>query len=329
MKCWTRRRTNVGKWQVCEFQVGKFLLSAFSFLLLVSCAIGPSVSTESANEGGIAVAPEFAAFYAANGGERFFGDPITEGFMAGDNGRFTQYFQTMRLETDVNDGAVIIFPLGEWALEGINDPQPVSPPANSRSRTFSETKLTIQDEFLLFYEAYNGERLLGVPISPQMDEGDLRVQYFVNGRLEWHPELDVDQRIQVGPLGRDHYWAVGAQMYMDLDARPVFSAGIERVDVYTAVEKTVLYSDDEQTLYVTVFTPGLRPVDGIAADVMITFGETTAVLDLGITDGDGRIVVPLNNLAIPPGQTVELLTSVYASDGHSIGQSTLTFKTWW
>lgn len=319
----------VGEWASERWARFGLLLFAFGLFLLVSCAVGPAVPTGSAAEGAIPVAAEFAEFYGANGGERFFGDPITEGFVAGDNGRFTQYFQTMRLESETVNGSVIIFPLGEWALAGVTNPKPVSVPANSRSRTFPESNLTVQDEFLSFYEAYNGEQLLGSPISAQIDEGDLRVQYFVNGRLEWHPELDVNQRIQVGPLGRDHFWAVGAQMYMELAARPVSFAGIERVDVFTAVEKAVLYSDDEQTLYVTVFTPGLQPVDGIAADVTITFGGTTAVLDLGATDGQGRIVAPLNNLTIPPGQTVELLTSVYASDGRVIGQSTLTFRTWW
>jgi hypothetical protein len=307
------------------------LFAALCFFLLVSCAATGQITTTGRAAGtGIAVAAEFADFYAANGGQRFFGDPITEGFVAGDNGRFTQYFQTMRLESDAADSSVIIFPLGEWALTGVANPRPASAPANSRSRAFPGTDFTVQDEFLSFYEAYNGDRLLGPPISPQMDEGDLRVQYFVNGRLEWHPELGVDQRIQVGPLGRDHFLAVGALMYGGIQAaRPVSFAGIEQVDVYTAVEAPVLYSGDEQTLYVTVFTPEQRPVDGIAADVTITFGGVTAVLDLGITDGLGRIVMPLNNLAIPPGQTVELLTSVYDSDGRAIGQSTLTFQTWW
>jgi hypothetical protein len=306
------------------------LVFGFGLLFLAACAAGLPVPTGSAAGSGIPVAAEFSEFYAANGGERFFGDTITEGFVAGDNGRFTQYFQTMRLEYDETDQSVLIFPLGEWALAGVNNPQPAPVPANSRSRTFPETGFTVQDEFLLFYEAYNGDQLLGPPISPQIDEGDLRVQYFGNGRLEWHPELGVGQRIQVGPLGWDHFLAVGAPMYGGIQAaRPVSFAGIERVDVYTAVENPVLYSGDEQTLYVTVFTPEQRPVDGIAAEVMITFGETTAVLDLGVTDGQGRIVMPLNNLVIPPGQTVELLISVYGADGRVIGQSTLTFQTWW
>lgn len=334
----------MSKWRVTSDEWGRFylLLSAFCLLFLVACA-GSSVATDSAVDSGIPVAAEFAGFYAANGGERFFGSPITEGFVAGDNGRFTQYFQNMRLEDD-ETGGVIIFPLGEWALTGVNDPQPAPVPANSRSRTFPGTDFTVQDEFLTFYEAYNGDLLLGPPISPQMDEGDLRVQYFVNGRLEWHPELGLDERVQVGPLGRDHFWAVGAAMYSGIQAaRPVSFAGIERVEVYTAVEEVILYSGEVQTLYVTVFTPEQRPVDGIAADVTITFGETTAtsttdgshprsvqaVLDLGVTDGQGRIVAPLDNLTLPPGQTVALLTSVYASDGRVIGQSTLTFKTWW
>ncbi|MEJ2746691.1 MAG: hypothetical protein P8183_02060 [Anaerolineae bacterium] len=321
----------MGKWQEASGEWARvcLLLCAFGLSALVSCAVGSPVSTGSSSDTGIAIADRFSAFYKANGGQRFFGEPITEEFVAGDDGRFTQYFQNMRLEYDEANG-VTIFPLGEWALAGVNDPQPASIPANSRSRAFPGTDFTVQDEFLTFYEAYNGDQLLGPPLSPQMDEGDLRVQYFVNGRLEWHPELGIDERVQVGPLGRDHFWAVGAAMYGGIQAaRPVSFAGIERVDVYTAVEKSVLYSGDRQTLYVTVFTPEQRPVDGIAADVTITFGGTTAVLDLGVTDGQGRIVAPLDNLTIPPGQTVALLTSVYASDGRVVGQSTLTFKTWW
>lgn len=250
--------------------------------------------------------------------------------MAGDNGRFTQYFQNIRLEYDEVDNAVIIFPLGEWALAGVNEPQLAPVAASGRSRTFPETNLIVQDEFLTFYEAFNGERLLGLPLSPQIEEGELRVQYFVNGRLEWHPELGVNQRVQVGPLGRDHFWDVGALMYSPLQAaRPVSFAGIEQVEVYTAVENPVLYNGDEQTLYVTVFTPEQRPVDGIPVAIEIAYGETTAVRDLGPTDGQGRIVAALDNLSIPPGQTVEVRISVFASDNRVIGQSSLTFQTWW
>jgi hypothetical protein len=316
------------KWSRFNLQSSVFslLISVFSFLFLVACGADAPVGTD----GSIAVAEPFAAFYAANGDARFFGEPITEGFMAADNGRFTQYFQNMRLEYDEADSAVIIFPLGEWALAGVNAPKPAPVAANGRSRTFPETNLTVQDEFLSFYDLYNGERLLGYPISPQIEEGDLRVQYFVNGRLEWHPELGVDQRVQVGPLGRDHFLDVGVLMYSPIQAaRPVSFAGIESVDMYTAVENPVLYSGDEQTLYITVFTPAQRPVDGIPVTVEIVYGETTAVLDPGTTDGQGRIVVPLNNLSIPPGQTVELLISAYSSDDRIIGQSTLTFQTWW
>jgi hypothetical protein len=308
-------------------KVGWWLAGLF---LLAACAVGQPTTTDTVSETGIVVADVFAQFYADSGGERFFGEPITEGFVTGDNGRFIQYFKNIRLEFDEEEQLVIIFPLGEWALAGVNNSTLADVPANSLARTFPETGETVQDEFLTFYDAFNGRRLLGPPISPQIDEGDLRVQYFVNGRLEWHPELGIDQRIQVGSLGLAHFKEVGENMYRPIQAaRPVSFAGIERVDVFTAVAAAVLYNGDQQTLYVSVFTPEQRPVDGIPVDVTITFGETTAVLDLGRTDGQGRIVAPLADLAIPPGQTVELLTSVYSSDGRTIGQSILTFKTWW
>ncbi|MEZ4644270.1 MAG: hypothetical protein R3E31_16320 [Chloroflexota bacterium] len=51
--------------------------------------------------------------------------------------------------------------------------------ANGRSGLFPETGYAVQDEFLTFYETYSGTQLSAPPISPQLDEGGLRVQYFL------------------------------------------------------------------------------------------------------------------------------------------------------
>ena len=316
--------------QVASGKWAKFIIhhSSFIILFLSACTAAPLVATRTATDTGIPVADAFTTFYEANGGARVFGDPITEGFDAPDNGRFSQYFQTMRLELDGN--AVRIHPLGEWALQGVNKRIPAPVSENSAARVFPQTGFSVQDEFLTFYDEFNGENLLGAPISVQLDEGDLRVQYFENGRLEWRPELPMAQRIQVSYLGQAHFDAEMVFAYRKNQlAQPVPFAGIERVDVFTSVKAAVLYAGDGQTLYVTVLTPEGRPVSGISADVTVAFGDNAAIISLGQTDEEGRIVAPLSDLNAPPGEQVQLTTAVYSSDGNIIGRSVVTFKTWW
>ncbi len=320
------------KWQVASGKWAKFIIHHSSFLLLFlsACTAAQSVPTRTTADTGIAVADEFASFYEEMGGQRIFGDPITEGFEAPDNGRFVQYFHAMRLEVDEAAQTVAVYPLGEWALAGLEEPVLAAVPENRPARAFPETDLIVQDEFLSFYDAYNGEQLLGPPISLQLDEGDLRVQYFRNGRLEWRPELPIDQRIQISYLGQAHFDAEMAFSYRQNQfAQPVPFAGIRRVDVFTSVETAVLYAGDTQTLYVTVFTPEGRPVEGIAADVTMTVDNVDTVISLGRTDAQGRIVAPLGIRDISPGKQVQVWTAVYSSSGELIGSSALTFKTWW
>lgn len=65
----------------------------------------------------------------------------------------------------------------------------------------------IGDEFIEFYKAHGGERVFGRPLTePQREEG-LRVQYFENTRLEYHPDAPPGWRVRLTPLlvlrGRD------------------------------------------------------------------------------------------------------------------------------
>ncbi len=302
--------------------------SLFIIFLLSACTAAPPLATGTAADTGIPVDAAFAAFYDANGGERLFGDAITEGFEAADDGRFTQYFQNMRLELDGD--AVVIYPLGKWALEGLSKQISASLPDSGNVRLFPETGIAVQDEFLDFYDEFNGEVLLGAPISAQLDEGDLRVQYFENGRLEWRPELPVEQRIQVSRLGQAHFDAEMSFSYRQkLLAQPVPFAGVARVDVFTSVEAAVLYAGDEQTLYATILTPEGRPVSGISAQVTISFDDNETVLALGQTDAEGRLAVTLPDLNAPPGTQVLLQTAVLSASGDVIGRDSITFKTWW
>jgi len=69
------------------------------------------------------------------------------------------------------------------------------------TRYFSETDHTVRGQFLQFFNDHGGLDILGPPVSEETMEDGVRVQYFQNTRLEWHPENPRPYRIQPGLLG--------------------------------------------------------------------------------------------------------------------------------
>ena len=278
---------------------------------------------------GFTVLPEFESFYKANGGAALLGEPITGACRTAD-GRLLQYLQRTRLEQDVTTQGVQLYPLGEWALAGLPEQVPASVPVNSEKRTFPTTDYTVQDEFLAFYEAHNGEEILGPPVSPQLDEGELRVQYFRNGRLEWHPDAPRARRVQLGLLGQAHYLQTGAaEVRCDVLARPLEAKTIAAVDVDAAVSAPILYSGEQQLVYVTVTTPAAVPVAGVAVALTTTFNGSTFTVELGPTDEDGKVSGTVQLPQFEPGQDVDLTVLAQNAGGEMIGKTSLSFATWW
>lgn len=295
--------------------------------MLVGC--GADNSPHLTNRTGIPVAEEFAAFYEAYGGQRVFGSPITEAFRPATDGPVVQYFQNMRLDYEVNGQQVRPFPLGTWAFPGLENVALAPVVENGRSYTPSGSAHPIQDEFLAFYETYNGEVLLGLPLSPQVDEGGVRVQYFQNGRLEWRPELPLSQRVQLGVLGQNHFDAEMVFVYRQEFARPISSAGIGSARVEAALRYPVLYAGDPQVLYATVQTEDGRFVSDIRLTATVTYAAVSIELELGITDDRGQIQRALDFSGIPPGTDVLITVTATRSDGQVVGQRTLGCRTWW
>lgn len=311
------RRWLVGGWQM-------WLLAG----LLAACGFGAGVEPTAVPPGSLPVAPEFLPFYQTHGGRQVLGEPISEPF-AGENGRSLQYFRNLRLERDPANGAVSAAPLGEWALAGLNEQSPAPTPENSPARTFPGSPYTVQDQFRTFYETYDGAALLGPPISPQLNVDGLRVQYFMNGRLEWRPEAPPDWRIQLSPLGQNHFDQEMRFVYQaSRDARPVSSAGVSAVNINAYVRAPVLYSGESQTLYVTVTTPGGDPVTGLVLELHLSYAEFSERIVLGPTDDKGQIAAPLLAV-VGPGQEVMLRIQARDGNGRLLGETVTTYKTWW
>ncbi|MGQ9628598.1 MAG: LGFP repeat-containing protein [Anaerolineae bacterium] len=66
---------------------------------------------------------------------------------------------------------------------------------------FPQTGHTLRGEFLRFYREHGGELLFGYPLTEEFVESGLRVQYFQNVRMEWHPENPHPYQVELGLLG--------------------------------------------------------------------------------------------------------------------------------
>jgi len=298
------------------------------FFLLAACGEKPDIPPTAVGENGIPIASEFQGFYQEYGGREILGEPVTEMFSTISGERPLQYFQNVRLEYDTVDG-VLVSQLGAWELGGLNEQvlAPVSEDGNTRS--FPNSEFTVQDEFLRFYEGQFGDVLLGLPISPQLNVDGLRVQYFENGRLEWHPEASTNRRVQLSDLGQTHFDNEMVFTYQEAHpAQPVSSAGVTDVDVSAYVKAPILYADEDQILYMTVLTPGGAPVSNIMVDVMVSYDNETQTVRSAPTDDLGQVMLPLN-FVIPPGKDVVLRLTALDSTGSSLGETVLTYKTWW
>lgn len=297
--------------------------------LLVACGGEPNIPPTAVSENGIPIASVFQDFYQAYGGKAVLGEPITEMFRVGSGERPFQYFQNVRLEYDEEANAVAVSQLGAWELAGLNEQVLATVPKDGAIRTFPNSEFTVQDEFLQFYEDNAGEMLLGLPISAQLNVDGLRVQYFENGRLEWQPAASADQRVRLGDLGQAHFANEMVFTYQEMrPAQPVSSAGVSSANVSAYVKAPILYEGEDQILYITVLTPGGDPVSNVVIDIMVSYADESQTIRSAPTDDLGQVMLPLN-FNIPPGNDVILRLNALDSNGRSLGETVLSYKTWW
>jgi hypothetical protein len=335
MNRWTRPYTRNGGVQP---QALKLFPWAWLFLFLpflAACAANPLAVDPTPEISRFQAAPEFEAIYQDLGGADILGEPITIAVELSESNLLVQYFQAARMEYDPAPGLteaerLRFYPLGEWALAGLNRRQPWPEPATTPTRYFSETDQSVQGEFLAFYEAHQGERWLGPPISPPLDRDGRRVQYFLNGRLDWHPELPDEQQVRAGFLGQAHFDAEMSFFYpRALSQQFIPANSVTEVDVFAAVRYPVLYSGDQQLLYVTILAPDGRAVSGLNVLIEYDNGQTSRRVEMRVAEGQNMVQVPIDAQEWLPGQSADLRVSVISSRGSLLGQDNLTFQTWW
>ena len=152
---------------------------------------------------------DFLDFYRNNpNSATLFGLPITEEFpqqFPGSGIYRVQYFERARLEWHPELPAGSRVQLGALAREvlGTRTFAPLPTLKNTSTRLyFPETGHTISSGFLNYWKAYGGVRVFGLPLSEEMGEDGVTVQYFERVRFEYHTDLDgTPYAVQLSPEG--------------------------------------------------------------------------------------------------------------------------------
>lgn len=66
-------------------------------------------------------------------------------------------------------------------------------------------QFSISPLFSQFYESHGGAGVLGVPLSNEINEGGITVQYFQNAKLEYYPQLPGDHQVILASLGQTYF----------------------------------------------------------------------------------------------------------------------------
>ena len=149
-------------------------------------------------------------YVTAHGGVALFGPPRTDEFV--EDGKLVQYFQRGRLEIGSDRTWHTLAPLGAEAASrrGIlarPEAQPVAPFESDDSSLYvPETGHAVALGFKGFYEAHGGAAVLGFPLTEELVEDGVSVQYFERVLLEYVPGRGVQPTLLGDELLREKGW---------------------------------------------------------------------------------------------------------------------------
>lgn len=255
--------------------------------------------------------------------ETFLGYPITEEFINSE-GVLVQYFQRARLES--HGGIVRVSSLGSLTYKsGVQ--LRVNNPLACRDYT---TGFSVCFAFLEYFDAYNGVDLLGYPISPFEYQDDMIVQYFQNGRLEWHQSYPEGQRVVTGDLGYTYFYQAGedpARLTGVLPPSADTTSPVLTLQVHASTWKAVTKSTDQQVIFVVVRDQTLQPVFDARGNATIKWatGEVMTMPLLTDAKGIATLAIPVDNQ--PHGGLITV--DVDVSHGNLTGNTTTSFRIWY
>jgi hypothetical protein len=143
----------------------------------------------------------FADYWASHGGLAVFGLPITPDF---EQGSLTvQWFERARFEKHPELPAGQQVQLGRLGAEAHSAAPPLPRDPGNGQQFFPATGHSIGGPFLDFWQRNGGLALFGLPLTEEVTENGLTVQWFERARFEYHPEnAGTPNAVQLTQLGR-------------------------------------------------------------------------------------------------------------------------------
>ncbi|GAC1359846.1 MAG: hypothetical protein NVSMB42_19290 [Herpetosiphon sp.] len=193
----------------------RFLFGLLTVIVAVGTAgipraasAAPAPRTRYFSQTGHNIATRIKLFWDNNGGLPVFGYPLTEVIV--ENGQQVQYFERARFELhpELPDAFFVSLTHVGRRLVGARTRGAFAPQVRVGGETFFvETHHGIQGLIKDYWYAHGALPVFGFPLSEQFSEvnyADGRpyvVQYFERARMEIHPDLPPEFRIELGLLG--------------------------------------------------------------------------------------------------------------------------------
>jgi hypothetical protein len=308
------------------------------FSILLALLILPSFASTSYaqpedemyfQETGHTVRGAFLDFYlSAKDPLLLFGYPITDEFEHPITHVRVQYFQKVRLDL-VKGGSgeqVQLAPLGE----DLKDDQASSANLASDSpacRMIADYPVCYA--FLQFYDANNGSRYLGEPISEaQIYEGRI-IQNFEFMRLEWRPERPTGQRVVVTDLGRIHYdRTLGDSARLLPNDTANIAGRLVEPQAFAFVAHPLVAANSAQTISVIVLDQSLNPLEGAMVKVEVQWPEgEPGIYRPSDTNANGISQMVINSGDYDANQIVSIKITV--TYGGEEAETSTWFRLWW
>ncbi len=274
------------------------------------------------------VSGEFLSFFNQHGGLKIFGYPITGEFTW--SGRQVQYFQKARMELHLENSYPYRVQLGLLGDElGYRQPGVGAVPNDRDRRYYPETQHILAYAFLNFYDANGGLDVFGYPISEFMLENDRIVQYFQRAKMEWHPELSGEQRVQLGDLGLQHFQVAGLDPRERDPEPPIPSATAVPVSlrVGTSVMRPIIGQGETQVVYVFVTDQTGQPLANTNVVFVLHSREGERAFAMPPTEAQGVTAAAFGIGNLAPGQTVWIEAT--ATYGTVMAKAQTSFMPWY
>jgi hypothetical protein len=259
----------------------------------------------------------------------YFGYPITDDFIDSVTNQRVQYFQKARFDlVDTDSGPQAQpAPLGSLLQDDNADLANISDDGPT-CRKFSNGN-SVCYAFLQFYDAYEGDKYFGLPVSKLEVVDGRYIQYFEKARMEWWPERAAGERVVLTDLGKIYFDQVVANPELLKASLAVNSQGeLAHPVVRVFAQKALIGAGETQTVYIVVQNQYLQPMQGAQVGVTVTLPDgSSQFYRLSETNeyGVSQMTLDVPNLSMQ--SIVQLKADVTIGGEEANGNG--WFRIWW